>query len=146
MTIHYLDPSAWVKRHFLESGSEAVNALFDESVTAACSRLGVVEMLAAVARKSSQVSLDQSIVKSVLDNIRADFAAFRVVAVDESIVVTACELAVRLRLRTMDALHLASALSLRELGDVVVVSADVELVAAAAREGLTVLNPAIPVV
>lgn len=45
----------------------------------------------------------------------------------------------------MDALHLACALSLRPADDVIVVSADAELLAAAGREGLAALNPALPV-
>ena len=52
MTIHYMDPSAWVKRHFQETGSDAVRALLAIPVRAAC--LGVVEMLATVARKCAQ--------------------------------------------------------------------------------------------
>ena len=51
MTGHYIDPSAWVKRHFREAGSEAVNALFRIPVDGACCSIGLVEMLATVARK-----------------------------------------------------------------------------------------------
>jgi hypothetical protein len=59
MTIHYMDPSAWIKRHFQEAGSDSVNALFRLRFEPACCRLGLIEMLATVARKSLQVSLDQ---------------------------------------------------------------------------------------
>ena len=144
MTVHYFDPSAWVKRHFREAGSEVVGALFRAGVDAACCRLGVVEMIATVARKASQESLDGAVVQAMLDNVWADYAVFRAIPVDEPLIVAATALAIHHRLRTMDALHLASALSLRTLGEVVMVSADVELLAAAAREGLATLNPAAP--
>jgi uncharacterized protein len=145
MTIHYFDPSAWVKRHFQEAGSEEVIALFRAQVAAACCRLGVVEMIATVARKSSEVPIAGPALDAILDNIRADFAAFRVVPVDEPLIVAATELALRHRLRTMDALHLASALSLRTAGEVVMVSADAELLAAAAKERLGTISPAVPI-
>ena len=78
----------------------------------------------------------------MIDNVRADFAAFRVVAVDDARIGAAGELALRHRLRAMDALHLACALSLGPPGETVMVSTDLELLAAAGRDGLMVLNPA----
>ena len=64
--IYYLDPSAWVKRYFEEAGSEAIRALFMASIDAACCRLGVVEIVATVARKSSQASISQVVVEAML--------------------------------------------------------------------------------
>jgi len=141
MTIYYFDPSAWVKRYFREAGSEAVNALFRESPEVACCRLGLVEMFATVARKSSQTPMDVATVDNIIDNVRADFAAFRIVPIDELRSNEAGELAMRHRLRAMDALHLASASSLRALGEVVMVSADLELLAASTLNGLKAMNP-----
>ena len=57
MKIHYFDPSAWIKRHFQETGSEAITELFRTPLTAACCRLGLVEMIATVSRKCHQESL-----------------------------------------------------------------------------------------
>lgn len=145
MSVHYFDPSAWVKRHFQEEGSEAVNTLFRASPKAACSRLGVVEMVATVARKSQRESLDKSLMETILDNVRDDFAAFWVVPVDEQRIVAATDLAIRHCLRTMDSLHLACALSLRTFDETIMVSADLELLAAAGREGLPTLNPVVSV-
>lgn len=144
MTVHYFDPSAWVQRHFQEAGSGAVNALFLAPVDAACCRLGVVEMVATVARKCSQASIQGPVVEAIIENVRADFAAFRIVEVDEPRIVVAADLAILYRLRAMDALHVTCAISPRPLGEVVMVSADLELLAAAARAGLAALNPAMP--
>lgn len=109
MNIHYMDPSAWVKRHFHEAGSDAMNALFRLPVTAACSALGIVEMIATVARKCGQQSVATSVGQGIVDNIRADAKAFRITPVDESRLLVAEELAMHHQLRGMDAIHLASA-------------------------------------
>lgn len=142
MTVHYIDPSAWVKRHFQEAGSESVNALFRASIDAACCQLGLVEMLATVVRKCSQSAVESSVVNTIVDNVRADFAATRSVKLDDALIASATDLALRHRLRAMDAVHLASALTLRPLGEVVMVSADAELVTAAAKEAMKTLDPA----
>ena len=144
MTIHYFDPSAWVKRHFQELGSEAVSALFRANVSAACCRLGLLEMIATIARKGHGESLEAEVVDSLVANVSADFAAFRNIPVDEPLLVKAADLTLHHRLRTMDAIHLAAALSLQGSGEVVMISADAELLAAAVNEGLSTLNPSLP--
>ena len=50
MTVHYFDPSAWIKRFFRESGSDTINALFRSTPAAACSRLGLLEVTATITR------------------------------------------------------------------------------------------------
>ena len=142
MKIHYFDPSAWIKRHFQEIGSEAIIRLFRTPLAAACRRLGLVEMIATVSRKCQQESPANAMMNAILDNVRADFDSFRIVAVDEPRIVEATELAIRFHLRTMDAIHLACALSLRTAGEIVMVSSDVELLAAAVQCGLSTVNPA----
>jgi len=131
MTIHYFDPSVWVKRYFQERGSEAVNDLFRSGVEAACCRLGVLEMVATVARKSRAAALDPAVTQTLLSNVHDDFAGFRVIAVDDQRTAAA-----------MDALHLACALSLRPAAEVVLATADLELLTAASQQGLATFNPA----
>ena len=70
-----------------------------------------------------------------------DFVQFIVIPTEEAHLIAAAELAVRHRLRTMDALHLACALHLRALDETIMVSADFELLAPAAQENLPTLNP-----
>lgn len=162
MRIYYFDPSAWIKRHFEEAGSETVAALFRASVEAACCRLGLIEMVATVARKSSRDPIDAAAVQTLLNNVHADFSAFHVIPVDEPCFKSAETLALHHRLRTMDALHLACALTIHrnpetvpalrvhvglantildEL-ETVMVSSDIALLAASSAEGLETLNPA----
>jgi predicted nucleic acid-binding protein len=145
MKTHYVDPSAWVKRHFEEAGTEAVNRLFRGPISAACCGLGLLEMVATVARKAAQASIGPDVTTQVIGNIRNDHAAFRIVRIDEPLIELACELARKHRLRSMDALHLAAALSLGAPTGVVMVSADAELLASAAAEGLATFNPAVAI-
>ena len=142
MTLHYLDPSAWIKRHFHEPGSEAIGDLFRTINTAACCRLGLVEMLATIIRKSRAVSLESSVTQQLIRNVKADFAVFDVAAVDEAMIEQATDLALKHGLRTMDAIHLAAALShARSVDTIILVSSDLELLTAAEREGLATINP-----
>lgn len=141
MTVHYLDPSAWIKRHFQERGSESVNALFASGIRAACCEAGLLEMIATVARKGHSESLSDQIQNTVIRQIRSDFELFIRVPVDVPRIELAIGLARRHRLRTVDALHLASALSLKSDHTVLLVSSDAELLAAANAEGLATLDP-----
>jgi uncharacterized protein len=142
MTFHYFDPSAWVKRHFQEVGIDVVNRLLRTAEAAACCRLGFVEMIATIAGKGHGESLDPHVVQSILENVRDDFTRFRIISVDDLRIKEAEELAVRYRMRTLDAIHLACALSLGSSGETVMVSSDLELLTAAASEGLRTSNPA----
>jgi predicted nucleic acid-binding protein len=144
MTVHYMDPSAWIQRHFVEVGSATIRDLFDRQIHAACSRAGPIEMTATVARKAPHDAMDAATVAALLASMDRDFAAFTTVDVDDEIITAARDVAKRHRLRAMDAVHLASALRLRAVDDVIMVSADLELLTAAAQEGLAVLNPAPP--
>lgn len=141
MNVRYFDPSAWIKRYFQEEGSESVTALFRDSDSVACCRLGYIEMAATIARKCHYESLDQSVLKRLLDDLGIDFAEFRVIPVEEAQIVMATELAVRHRLRTMDAVHLACALHMRTFEATVLISADLELLTAATEENLPTINP-----
>jgi hypothetical protein len=144
MTFHYLDPSAWVKRYFDEAGSAAVAAVFEDAQRVACSRLGLVEIAATIARKGRDVGLSSATLDALLSQAYADFADFEAISPSDEIVKKAGLLAFARGLRMGDALHLASAMSLAAsegMASIVMVSADVELLAAAAAEGLTVLNP-----
>ena len=78
-------------------------------------------------------------VQSILVNARADFALFQVIEVERSLTSIAKQLVIRHRLRTMDAIHLASAMSPGATDRITLVSADRELLAAAALEGLAVV-------
>ena len=144
MIAHYLDPSAWVKRYFQETGSDAVARVFSESQRVCCSSIGIVEIAATIARKGRFERLASETLVTLLAQAHVDFAVFQRIAVSDELLHAAVSLAFDFGLRAGDAIHLASAVSLKhdkEITQIIMVSADVELLAAASSKGLLTLNP-----
>lgn len=145
MTAHYLDPSAWVKRYFDEPGSDAIASTFSEAQLVCCSSMGMVEIAATIARKGRSEHLEPDSLAALLAQAHADFEAFDRIGITEAVVRSAESLAFDLGLRGGDALHLASAMSIADregISQVIMVSADLELLAAAGAKGLLTVNPA----
>jgi predicted nucleic acid-binding protein len=76
MTYFYLDASAWVKRHVREQGTDWIGRLWLMSPSAACSTLGLIETVAAVARRHLTEDVPADVTRAALKNIREDFKGF----------------------------------------------------------------------
>ncbi|UUT34416.1 type II toxin-antitoxin system VapC family toxin [Microbacterium elymi] len=122
----YLDTSAAVKALVDESGSVQMRALLSGDAPLISSRLFAVELQAVVDRRG----IDADAAARVVDRIA--LASLDDAVADRAIIL-------RSGLRTLDALHLATAL---ELGDIVTgfLSYDAELNAAAQAHGLTLVE------
>ena len=147
MIIHYLDPSAWVKRYFEEVGSEAASTVFDDAECLACSTFGIPEIAATIARKGRHENLTRETLDALIAQAREDFLLFERVSLSDEMVGRAELLAFEHRLRAGDAVHLASALFLtlrQDSPQVTMVSTDAELLAAAKSKGLSVTSPGRP--
>jgi uncharacterized protein len=92
-------------------------------------RVGYVEVVRAVSLAAGS---------SAVRAVRAEWPAFGVVEVDETLVERAAQLARKRELRSLDALHLAAALVLPRTG-LVFATWDVRLHVAAREEGLALL-------
>lgn len=99
----YLDSSALVKRYVREVGSDAIIETMERASSYKMCRVGFVETARAVAFGGG---LDD------LEKMESDWARVDVVEVNRDLAEDAARLAVHHRLRTLDALHLASALRL----------------------------------
>ena len=146
---YYYDTSALCRHYHTEPGSDRVNALLNEASSQhVISRLTFVECQSALALKvrTGQItSSDFSVLRQRLraDVHRRDLIVARILSrhfdLTESLLV---RYGLTLRLRTLDALHLAIALDLQKSGRIdVLVSADTAMVTVAKAEGLTVTNP-----
>jgi len=145
----YLDSSALVKRFLLEIGTSWVQASCDDPAqTVAVAEIGLVEIAAAFSGKLRGAH----ITPAQYSNARADLTAdandeYVLVTVNRAVVDEAIELTARHRLRGYDAMHLACALTLNRallahhLAPLTFISADDDLLAAAAAEGLPSDNP-----
>ncbi|HEX3609064.1 MAG TPA: type II toxin-antitoxin system VapC family toxin [Solirubrobacterales bacterium] len=101
--ILYLDASALVKRYVDEDGTDAVlEAMSPDSVWSMC-RIGYVETVRAVARAAEPAELER---------MKREWPLIDVIEVGAGLVEQAAQLAVSTGLRSLDAMHLAAALSL----------------------------------
>jgi uncharacterized protein len=148
LAIHYLDSSAIAKRYLPEIGSLWVNTLCDAG-TVVSSTLSIVELSSAIARqcREGRLSLDQRDV--LLQRMADDMQGYVIISLEAMIVERAARLVTHcpepLNLRSLDALHLASALHAREqtprIPLISFVSSDRRLLAAAEWAGLPAENP-----
>ena len=118
----YLDTSALLKRYVSEANSEAFDTYFVAQAPAAISRLGLVEIRCALARKRRNRTISTGLEKSAMDEVRTDIqdGVLVIHPGGDAHFAEAFHLIDRLieiPLRSLDALHLAIALSLdvREL-------------------------------
>jgi predicted nucleic acid-binding protein len=140
--IAYLDTSALVKLFVAEDGSEVVRELWDGHTSVSTAGIGQTELvcaLAAAARdgRFEAERLGEDVIDGTFLRERAE-----IVATDAGLLGSASRLGVAHRLRALDAIHVASALVLRDIAPVVV-SWDDDQRKAARAEGLSVYPPSI---
>lgn len=139
----YVDTSALIKRYIQEAGSSAVRALLAQATPLATATLAYVEMFATFYRRQRDGHLTASQSARLAAHFESDWRSYIRVPLHDDILRLGRNLARAHPLRGADAVHLASALSLRDtLGEAVrFVAADHRLLSAAAAEGLEPLDP-----
>ena len=150
MAIYYLDSSALLKRYVNEVGTPWIQSLFDPALA---NRLAVAmicgaEIVAAVSRRLKGGGIPAVEGARMIQQFRSDFQSeLELVEITLPVIQVAMDFAERHGLRGYDAVQLAAASALRDastargIGDVVFVSSDLELNAAAMSNGLLVENP-----
>lgn len=129
----YLDASALVKLATPEAETDALRAELDSYDARLTSRLATVEVARALRRRGAASA-------ALEDAVAEAFSRLAIVELDEGIAEPAGSMDPPV-LRTLDAIHLASALALGpDLGSVV--TYDVRLADAARAAGLDVIAPA----
>jgi PIN domain. len=111
--ILYLDTSSLVKLYVKENGSDEVKALFDGARVVATSQAAYAEACAAFARKHRQGNFTDERYHTVITNLQQDWGAYFALDVSWPVSRLAGELAERHGLKGFDAIHLASALTLK---------------------------------
>lgn len=129
----YLDASALVKRYVEEEGSDLVLRAMDEATAWSMCRIGYVETVRAVGLAGG---------RRAVKRVEADWLSFDVVEVDSALAEHAAQLALSAELRSLDALHLASALVLPP-GGLTIATWDARLHRAARDQGLETLPAAL---
>jgi uncharacterized protein len=135
----YFDASALIKRYVNEAGRREVLRLLrgHDCVT---STLLPVELRSALRRRVADATLDQGRVPEILKRFATDRAFWALVEVTRDVLATAETLVATHPLRTLDAIHVASAqffaARIRQ-SELIFVSADARQTMAAAAEGMT---------
>ncbi|MFH1857925.1 MAG: type II toxin-antitoxin system VapC family toxin [Candidatus Omnitrophota bacterium] len=138
--ILYLDTSALLKKYFHEEGSEDVISRWraaDEIVT---SCVTFAETLASIHRKQRESETTNSLLETVIDSFKQDWTAFYLVEVANDLNDTIEKVLAKHPLRGFDAIHLASALIIRDTAvrDFTFACYDRRLSRAARSEGLNI--------
>lgn len=139
----FFDTSALVKRYHEESGSDAVDDLFERDSVVVISSITAIEMVSAFRRNYNRGELSAAemgqLVSSFFSEAESDFL---VVRVQESLFEFSFDLVLEEDLRTLDSLQLSAALSMPSpIDGVTIVSADGELASAAKSCGVDVIKP-----
>ena len=139
--ILYLDTSAWVKLYVREPGSKELRAYTTKAEAMAASVVAYPEARAAFARIKAQGISTEAKHQQRLAQLNLDWENLLRIELVPAVVRTAGDLAEVYGLRGFDAIHLASALWLKEKTSMPLHFAvfDLRLRAAAERAGLTVV-------
>ncbi len=150
MPIYYLDTSAIMKRYRTEIGSDVVDEIFDgltDSDELATSYLTLLEVNSAATRLLKGRVIAQSVYRRILSRFTLDIFndAVTLLPIQNELIDSAIDIAGEYALRSLDALHFASALiAIRMSSDsqgLFMVSADRELLEACESYGILTLNP-----
>lgn len=148
--IYYADTSALLKRYVEEKGSRWLTALFsrENDILVITSKLTLAETASAFARRRRDGTITDELHRDIDRVFLYDCdVVYQLVDVNDRIIALARELLVRYPLRAYDAMHLSTALIINQfcVDDydrvITFLSADNDLNAAAAAEGLYVDNP-----
>jgi predicted nucleic acid-binding protein len=141
--IAYLDTSALVKLYVVETGTDVVRQVVQQSDTAAISAIGYPESRSVFARALRGRVLDISTFESIKLRFETDWLHLAVVPAAEPTLRLAGDLAERYTLRGFDSVHLASAMGLRSAqtaADVIFVAWDHRLLDAARGERFPIVG------
>jgi len=139
--ILFVDTSVLVKLYIAEPGSERMRESATQEVRIAASVLAFAEVHATFARRRREALLLASELEELLLRFAEDWEGLLQVPVGAEVLAFVPELCKRHPLRGADAVHLASALLLRQELEVFFACSDSSLLAAAAAEGLATFNP-----
>lgn len=136
--MYYWDTSAFVKQFIEEVGTNEVMALRAEALPHATATITYAETFSALRRRVRETALKESHYHEVARRFLEEWPAYVRINLGDSILVRSRALLERHPLRTLDAIHLASAIELQHHLDEpsVLISADAQLLKAGRAEHL----------
>lgn len=138
----YLDTSALIKLYVAEQGSAEVIALVRREGIPATATIAYAEVYSGLMRRRREGSLTVSQYAHLSGQFEQDWTTYVRVELQKNVLDLARDLLQRYALRAFDAVHAASALSLKTQlkENFALVAADGRLLRAAEAEGLIIVN------
>ncbi len=143
MALVYLDTSALVKLCVHETGTPLAVALWEGADALASSRIADTEVRSVVATAQRIGRIDAAPAQLALERWDKIRAGLYTVEVSAQVSERASDLVTKRPIRAADGIHLASALLLDDVPDLLFAAWDKRLAAAARMEGLTILPPGV---
>lgn len=140
--IAYFDASAYAKNYIVEPGRDLVIEYLQKADAVAAHEIGYVEISGALARACREQRLTTKQWQEAQNQFDQDWESVLVVTCDTALIRAAAALTSSFPLQAYDAMHLASAIILREVSRLPVdfVCFDNVLNKAATKSGFNVLN------
>lgn len=140
--IVYLDTSSLVKLYVTEINSDRIKEIVNKASVVSTSKVAYAEARSAFARKQREDAFPVNILRQIVDDLNGDWENFFVTEITDGLIRFAGDIAEKYFLRGFDAIHLASAISLKgKIGSEVYFSSnDVRLNKSAEKEGIVVLQ------
>ena len=133
--ISFFDSSAFAKRFIEESGSDEIEKICLDSESIAVSSICFLEIISALNRRLRESSFSKKDYLLIKERLIEEFEHIEIINVVPEVIAKSIILLEKNSLRTLDAIHLASALLLKSD---LFVSADKRQVVAAKKTGLKV--------
>jgi predicted nucleic acid-binding protein len=113
VSLAYFDTSALVKNYVREAGSSRIRALLTRYEFLS-SAITPIELQSAVQRRRRQREIDQPDYNSIISRIGSDRSYWQLVEVVPQVLSKAEELLTTASIRTLDAIHIASAMIIQD--------------------------------
>jgi predicted nucleic acid-binding protein len=133
----YFDTSTWLKIYFLEKGSEQARVLATE-YSLVSSVILLTECFSALSRKKKSGEIKAAAFKKIIETLREDAGALEMVQVTPRVLTMSQHIVLASTVRTLDAIHIASALLFEKtMGKpIVFISSDLRQTESAEGQGL----------
>jgi predicted nucleic acid-binding protein len=140
--IVYLDTSSLVKLYVEEIDSEKIKNVARDAAVISTAKVAYAEARAAFARKQKEDGFSLSVLRKIVEDLNRDWENYFVVEITDGLIRFAGDIAERYLLRGFDAIHLASAIHLKDRmnSEIYFSSYDTRLNQSAEREGIIILQ------
>jgi predicted nucleic acid-binding protein len=140
--IVYLDTSSLVKLYVEEIDSEKIKNVARDAAVISTAKVAYAEARAAFARKQKEDGFSLSVLRKIVEDLNRDWENYFVVEITDGLIRFAGDIAERYLLRGFDAIHLASAIHLKDRmnSEIYFSSYDARLNQSAEKEGMIILQ------